>query len=69
MSHQPCAAIYLTPAARQAEFLASKYPDGSIAVSVMQKEERMLYLLIPLRGTAATKGREPSGRRHSNHSG
>jgi hypothetical protein len=63
MSHQTCAAICLTPAAGQAEFLASQYPDGSIAFSVMQKDKWMLYLLVPPRGSDASEEREPSGRK------
>ena len=47
MSHLRCSAICLTPAARQDEFWASQYPDGSIVFSVMLKGERVQYLLVP----------------------
>jgi hypothetical protein len=57
MSHQLCAAVCLTPAARQGEFRASQYPDGSIVFSVMLKDERVQYLLVPP-GRIATMDRK-----------
>jgi hypothetical protein len=67
MSHLPYSAICLTPAARQGEFWASQYPDGSIVFSVRLKDERVQYLLVPPERIATRRRRPNVGHRRGTY--